>query len=444
MSEVDLPVLLNLYSQIAGSELFRLLQRNMGYQKRTGIYTARVVIWMMIAQRLDARGTLASAVEKLVMGELDVLLSRCKRVQEKRIGVGTGGYCQARQDLPKMLLERSVQEIVQRLRNRLGEELGLAQQPVYVLDGSSLQLECTGELKKAYRPAHTQYGESHWPLLRIVVLQDVETGFAEPPCWGAMCGKNAVSEQALAQKALCALPPGGVIIGDRNFGIFSVAQTAHQNGHRVILRLTTARATRVLGRPPSQVGDYSVQWQARRWDQCPNGNWPEGLALAGRLIVAHIGRGKHKQWLYLFTTLTEPAAQVVAWYGKRWNVETDLRSLKQTMRLQRLSVQSVDMMEKELLAAVLAYNLVRAVMAVAATRRGLHPRQLSFTYAYNIVEIGIAKVLSEPTELQQVQRMDRIIDLVGRSKLPRRSRHRTYPRAVWGRGGTYPRHEKTK
>ena len=44
----DLGVLLNLYTQIAPGALFRLLQRNMGLAKRTGIYTARVVLWLMI------------------------------------------------------------------------------------------------------------------------------------------------------------------------------------------------------------------------------------------------------------------------------------------------------------------------------------------------------------------------------------------------------------
>jgi len=99
------------------------------------------------------------------------------------------------------------------------------------------------------------------------------------------------------------------------------------------------------------------------------------------LVASRVGRGKSKQWLYLFTTLTISADEVVALYGKRWNVESDLRGLKQTARLRRIAVHSVEMMEKELLAAVLAYNLVRAVMVMAARKAGLHTRQLSFTYA---------------------------------------------------------------
>ena len=135
---------------------------------------------------------------------------------------------------------------------------------------------------------------------------------------------------------------------------------------------------------------------------------------------------------------------MVTLYGKRWNVETDLRSLKQTVRLQRIAVQSPEMMEKELLAAVLAYNLVRAVMVLAARKAGLHTRQLSFTYAYDLVQIGIRGVLAAPTTDEQIQRMEHLIALASRCKLPTRRKRRAFPRAVWGRGATYPRRTKTK
>jgi hypothetical protein len=55
---------------------------------------------------------------------------------------------------------------------------------------------------------------------------------------------------------------------------------------------------------------------------------------------------------------------------KRGNVESDLRSLKQTVRLHRLAVQSVDLMKKELMVAVVAYNLVRAILCLAARQSG--------------------------------------------------------------------------
>ena len=214
MRSPELAVLLNLYAEIAPGELFRLLQRNLGRKTRDGIYTPRVVLWMMMMQRLDARGTLASSVEQLTQGQLDPLLSRCKRVRENHIAVSTGGYCQARQNLPKVLMERSMDEILQRLRHRLSERRPGMDRPVYVVDGSSLQLDHHAELKKAYPPAPSRHGESHWPIVRIVVPHDVETGLAQRPCWGPMYGPRAVSEQALAEKAMDPVSPGAVMIGD--------------------------------------------------------------------------------------------------------------------------------------------------------------------------------------------------------------------------------------
>ena len=237
---------------------------------------------------------------------------------------------------------------------------------------------------------------------------------------------------------------GSVIVGDRNFGIFSTAYSAQQRGHGVVLRLTAVRAKSLMGGPISRTGDYPVRWRASRWDGKGKRRWSAEASLEGRLIAWRVGRGKHQQWLYLFTTLSLPAKQVVDLYGRRWHIETDLRSLKQTIRLQRISAHSDDMMEKELLVAVMAYNLVRAIMFQAAQRARIDPRQLSFTYASNIVLDGYPKVLAAPTAIQQQQELEYIIDLVARCRLPKRTKRRSYPRQVWGRGYRFPIRRREK
>ncbi len=445
--DMESSTVFDLYLQIAPAGLFRLLQRQMGGMVRNGIYSARLVIFMMIDQRLQVRGTLASSVEQLVQGRFDPLLSQCKRVREKKIAVSTGGYCQARQHLPKLLVSRSMDELIERLRSRLLESGPRLPQRTYVLDGSSLQLEAEPELGKAYPPASNQHGQSHWPVMRIVVLHDLETGLAERPCWGPLNGRKAVSEQALAKRVLQHVPKGSVIVGDRNFGIFSTVYDAHQQGLAVVVRLTAARAQSksLMGGPIAREGDQPLCWRPSRWDggkgQQP---WPADAGVEGRLIAWRVGRGKHKKWLYLFTTLSLPAQEVVELYGRRWNIETDLRSLKQTVRLHRITAHSVDMMEKELLVAVMAYNLVRAIMFLAAQRATIDARQLSFTYACNIVLDGYPKILAARGAQRQQQELERILDLVSRCRLPQRSKRRSYPREVWGRGYRFPVRRREK
>ena len=429
--------LLNLYLQVAPAALFRLLQKQAGKVVRNGIFSARVVVWMMMSQRLQTGGSLARSVEQLHQGRFDRLLSPCKRVRDRRIGFGTGGYCQARQKLPTIVLRGSVTELIERLRQRIAEDLPNGLPRIYVVDGSSLQLEYSPELVKDYARAEGLH-PSHRLVVRLVVLHDVETGLAERPYWGPMYGRKAVSEQELAQRAMEHVPAGAVLMGDRNFGIFSTAYHAQQHGHGVIVRLTTVRATALAGGPISRQGDWPLQWRSSRWDRAKHPGWPSDAQVAGRLIACRGGRGKHKQWLYLFTTLDVAAERVVEWYGKRWRIETDLRSLKQTVRLSQLQVRSSDMVEKELLVAVLAYNLVRTIMHLAAKRSGGDPRQLSFTYACNIVLDGCPALLAARGEKQQQQALDRIIGLVGRCKLPKRRKPRHYPRAVWGRGFHFP------
>jgi len=445
---LDSESILHWYEQVAPAALFRLLQRDLGWKGHAGIFTARVVLWMMMMERLQPRGSLASSVSQLVEGRFDPVLSACKRVRERNIASSTGGYCQARQQLPKLLVSGAMNESAERLRQRLLESEPGASRRVYLLDGSSLQLEHEAELMRAYPPASNQHGRSHWPVLRIVVLHDLQTGLAERPYWGPMYGRKAVSEQGLAQQVMAHIPAGAVIVGDRNFGIFFTAYGAREAGHETIVRLTAVRAKRLAGGEIAQPGEYAVCWRASRWDGRKKGQqqappWPEGASIEGRLIAVRVGRGKHKQWLYLFTTTSLPATEVVALYGRRWRIETDLRCLKQTVHLSRINVHSTDMMEKELLVAVMAYNLVRAIMFQAAQRAAIDPRQLSFTYASQIVLDSYPDILAARTAKQQKQMLDRMIELVARCRLPRRTKRRSYPREVWGRGFHFPaRREK--
>jgi putative transposase len=434
MTSPEWSSVLELYQRTVCCGVLQYLEQQSGRRSKRGVYSAAVVLWLMMLQRLQGRGTLASAVQLLLQGAAGPLLARCRRVRRKRISSRTGAYCQARQKLPKVLCKQVSQAIIERLREVL--QAGEPNEPanVFVLDGSSLELEHEPALMRLYPPAHNQHGRSHWPILRVVVLHEVTTGLAQPPCWGAMHGPLAVSEQALAERAMDSLPAQSVVVGDRNFGIFSIAHAARQRGLGVLLRLTAARARKLVG-PISQPGEYPLRWKASRWDGGKQRRLPAGAELEGRLIAVRFGRGKSKQWLYLFTTLALAAGEIVTLYGRRWNIETDLRSLKRTVQLHHIRAKTPDMMEKEILMAVSAYNLVRAVMCMAARRRRIDPRQLSFTQVLNVVDYAWPKLIQAPTKKQHDQEFLRVLDLAAQCTLPRRRKRRSYPRLQWRRGG---------
>src|SRR5882672_237029 len=107
---------------------------------------------------------------------------------------------------------------------------------------------------------------------------------------------------------------------------------------------------------------------------------PADAVIRGRLIVAQVVKPNGKMVeFYLFTTLEEPWEELVELYRRRWDVELDIRSLKQTLRMHSLSSKSPEGAEKELLLATAGYNLVRSVQVAAARQANLKPRQLSFS-----------------------------------------------------------------
>lgn len=444
MSSCDVADVLDLFERwvVSGDALDRLLRQS-GLRYRRGIYTPRVVLWLMIWQRLQPRATLSHAVRQLVQGPARSLLSDCRRVQRDCISAAPGGYCQAIQKLSTLVPQAVTQDVVQRLSQQLGQPWPGLAEPVYLVDGSTLQLPHTRKLARDFPPAPNQHGDSHWPILRLVVLHEVSTGLALYPRWGPVYGSQPVSEQRLAAEAFAQLPPGATVLADRNFGVFSIAWEAHQRQLGVVVRLTKDRAHKLFGGPISRPGDTPLVWKPSRHDQPQVRGWPAEAALPGRLIAARVGRGKARQWLYLFTTLELPAEEIVALYGQRWHIETDLRSLKKTVHLQQIRARSRQGMEKELLTAVCAYNLVRAVICLAARRDKIEPRRLSFTQVLDVVRLAWPRLRAAQSREEHDREFEQVLDWAAACRLPCRRKRRSYPREIWGRGGHFP-FRKTK
>ena len=90
------------------------------------------------------------------------------------------------------------------------------------------------------------------------------------------------------------------------------------------------------------------------------------------------------------TTLLDPGQaskeELAELYRARWNNELDLRSIKVTLQMDRLRCKTPELVRKEIWAHVLAYNLIRTVMAQAAAGEGVPPRSISFKAALQVLE----------------------------------------------------------
>jgi hypothetical protein len=439
---------LSLYQRLLPASFLQQLQSQSGIRQNNRVYTCLVVMWLMIVQRLQHMASLQTVVLELLRGlPAGFWPHPCQRLQDwrqgrKTVSSNTGAYNKARKALPTTVVEQSCDRIFQQLIAALNGTLPALGERAFLVDGTSVRLAHSQPLCQCYPPGSNQHGEAHWPLLRMLVAHDLQTGLAMRPQWGPMHGSQAVSEQQLLEAAIDRLPGGSVVVGDANFGVFSVAfAAAVQRNYPVVLRLTPVRALRLAGGPLRDGEDRSVVWQPSRADRKGHPALPADACVCGRLIARQVQPHNCAApfLLYLFTTMKTDRDRVVELFGQRWNIETDLRSLKSTLQLKQLSCTTPAMVAKELDLAMAAYNLVRAITCLAAERTGIPPRGYSFTQVRNVIEAFTPLVANAKDPQEGKRYFDQMMHYVEQSKLPKRHRKRpSYPRAVWSKGERFP------
>jgi len=233
-------------------------------------YTLRVVIWMMLLQRLAERGTQQRVVHGVAQGHLERLLPSSKRVREGKISQNSGAYARACGRLSMETTAQVCDEVLAESRKRIAPELEL-ERPVMLLDGSSLSVEHSPSFLEAFPPGRNRRGLGHRGIVKWVDLHDVRTGIALRPVRGPMYGPQTVSEQVLARQAVERTPAGGVIVGDGNFGIFSFAYAVVQSERETVFRLTKARKRwEQSGCCPTESAEFAGSRAASSGKSIPN------------------------------------------------------------------------------------------------------------------------------------------------------------------------------
>jgi len=139
-----------------------------------------------------------------------------------------------------------------------------------------------------------------------------------------------------------------------------------------VSRLSTHR--RADFRKGTRLGadDHLVVWKkptpAHRADRRTYNALPETIAV--REALFRVDRRGFRTRSVVVTTLLDPAQatqeELVELYRARWHAELDLRSLGSAMQISELRGKTPEMARKEVWAHVLAYNLIRTMMAQAA------------------------------------------------------------------------------
>jgi hypothetical protein len=323
----------------------------------------------------------------------------------------TGAYCKARGRLPETVLARLTQITGRQAQERAPAPWRWNNYTLKVVDGATVSMPDTPANQKAFPQARTQKPGVGFPIARMVVLFALAVGTVLDAALGRYQGKRT-GETALFDGLHDQLEAGDLLLADRGFSSYWELALVRQRGAHLLSRLHQGRRAdfrsgRRLGRE-----DHIVVWakpQRPSWmGERTYAALPASLAVR-ELRVRVRPAGFRVRVLVVVTTLLDagemPAEDVALLYRMRWYAELDLRSLKQTMQMDILRCQTPEMVRKEVWAHLLAYNLLRGLMARAAEEGGLLPLQVSFKGALQMVQ-AFAAVLwtAEVEELEEILR----------------------------------------
>lgn len=393
------------------------------------LWNSPITLWYFIWQCLQPSHTLQAVVRDARRGGADGLCRKSKTLSTAIGSKATTAYSDARQRLPLEWMRQCFEKLALAL-------VDLTHQPdpalpLQLLDGSTKRLRPHGDIPQHF-PAHrTRRKTAYWCVARVLISFCAHTGIA----MAGLISSIHVSEQAMAVQLMLAASKSVLYIADRNFGVWRVVRAAAQSGGQILVRLTTVRARRLWGkkRLPRFV-DLALLWTPSSHDQVDPGLRKEPVS--GRLLILQAPRpGFRPQVLYLFTTLTDlkayPPQRLLELYGWRWRAELHFREVKSTLQMDQSETKSAQMVRKEFYAGLMAYNLVRGLMATAAAQAHCLPSQLSFGTVHGLLASMLTELFMTCVSLPRRHR--RLLWLLGEAAaalLPRRRKPRpSEPRA---------------
>jgi hypothetical protein len=349
------------------------------------IFSPLVTLWVFLGQVLSADHSCRAAVARLIAHRLARGQAPCSPE--------TGAYCQARKRLPEKFLS-AVACLVGRTLDAKAKEGWLWKgRRVYMFDGTTVIMPDTPENQAAYPQVCNQKPGLGFPIARVGALISLACGAVVNLGFCRYAGKGQ-GEVSLLRRLMDVLRPGDVVLGDRLLGNWSTIVFLRERGVELVSRLNTFHR-RTDFRRGQRLGpdDHLVRWSKptsiRSVDRETYNALPDFIMVRETRIRVRMP-GFRTKLIVVVTTLLDPRQttkeDLATLYRARWNNEVDLRAIKSTMQMRELRCKTPELVHKEVWAHILAYNLIRTVMAQAAARHDMAPRSISFKATIQILE----------------------------------------------------------
>jgi len=368
-------------SVLDGASIQRVFREEEALFGQEDIFSTEIVLWAFLAQMLrDGKGVACSAAVA------DIATYMLQTGQQPPSG-DTGDYCRARAKLSLPALRRLVRESSRQLEGDIASPWLWKGLHAKLVDGFTFTMPDTPENQAAFPQLRSQRPGVGFPIARVCAVLSLATACVCDMALGPYEGKET-GETALLRGLLETFEENDVVVFDRYYCSFMMLALLSLRGIHVCTRLHQSRPTDFRRGRRLGPGDHLITWtrpvrpkwmSQEQYDQIP-----ETLTLREVQFDVKVP-GRRAETITIITTLTDPQAysreDIAELYGFRWNVELDLRQIKQTLHLDHVRCKTPEMVRRELWVTLLAYNLIRKGIATSAAVHKKQPRHLGFTLA---------------------------------------------------------------
>lgn len=360
------------FNLLTGPELLEMTESHLP-EHRERLYPPTVALSMFMRQALSADGS----CQKAVNGWAAQRAAEGLGVQSVR----TGGYCKARQRLPVAMVTALTRETGRLLSVGARRSWRWRGRTVKLVDGTGISMPDTPQNQASYPQPHSQATGVGFPLMRLVAVVCLATGALIDAAIGPHEGKGS-SELGLLRGLGKAFSAGDLVLADALYCNYFVIATLLAAGVDVLFEQHGARVTDFRRGTSLSVRDHVVRLakpQRPRWMTVP-----QYAEFAAAITVREVKIDGQVLLSSLLNARNVSKGELHQLYARRWDVELDLRNIKTTLGVEVLRCQTPTMIVKELWVHLLAYNLIRLLMAQAALEVKVHPRELSFKHTVQL------------------------------------------------------------
>ena len=405
---------------------------------RDRIFNPAVTLWIFLSQVMNDDPSQQEAVARFIAQEV--------AEGKEPPSANTSAYSQARSRLPEESLAKLTKETAEQLENKTPVDWLWKNRSIKLIDGSTVSMPDTLENQADYPQSESQKEGVGFPIARIVVMLSYLTGAILNFAIAAYSGKKT-GEHALLRQIISSFKVGDVALGDAYYPSFFLISALIRMGVDCVFPQHGSRKNDFQRGKHLGEKDHIVEWkkpQKPEWmEQNEYDEFPSEISIR-EVSIQNERAGFRPINRVLVTTFLDDKdvrkSDLASLYDYRWFVEISLRSVKETMNMDILRGKTPEMVRKEIWVHILAYNLIRKVMAQAAFLGGKKPNTLSFKLALQFIKAFWQRGILDETDSEIYTKL---LELIFYKTVGNRP-GRIEPRCVKRRPKPFPRLQKSR